>query len=255
MPINLKAVRQSLGVNLVVQYGSDRHGELRRNDSGQYEIVVYKRSTATPWRSRDRFTVAHEIGHFIVETKIGYHPTSRSEYWKLEDRCNSFAGQLLIPDDAVGSQSSRFDFTPVSVLDALESLAQQTDASLEATARRLVPSLQDRSSDYAIVVGEVTREVARFRRQGQPSPIAYVRWSVGSRTVTPLDFLGPRAIIRTGSPAEPFAARILRTSPHSVDEVRDREEPDGPVLACRALGAGRTIFAALARTTAASLSA
>lgn len=67
---------------------------------------VYLR--ATEGSARDRFTIAHEIGHYFLVDKIAY---TRSEneivpaYMDPEWQANVFASELLIPSDKIGNMS------------------------------------------------------------------------------------------------------------------------------------------------------
>jgi hypothetical protein len=52
--------------------------------------------------SRERFTVAHELGHWIAYKEYGVAPVlpsgaTRGVYWKQEDVMNSFAAKVLLP--------------------------------------------------------------------------------------------------------------------------------------------------------------
>lgn len=53
-------------------------------------------------KSHERFSVAHEIGHFLALRELGVEPVvptaeRRSEYWKHEGAINRFASRLLLP--------------------------------------------------------------------------------------------------------------------------------------------------------------
>jgi hypothetical protein len=95
-------------------------------------------------RTRKRFTVFHEILHtymrgFGIQTQYRCHPGAPSDTLGPRDRaleqlCDLGAAELLLPrapflDDLAGK--------PVT-LDLVEQLAEHYDASLEATARRVV---------------------------------------------------------------------------------------------------------------------
>lgn len=54
---------------------------------------------------RDRFTVAHELGHLVLHNGVGLarkmvEPTSLKAYENSEWQANTFAGALLIPEEA-----------------------------------------------------------------------------------------------------------------------------------------------------------
>lgn len=51
--------------------------------------------------SWDRFCAAHELGHYVLITRYGWHPKTRKDYWRTEVLCDYFARELLVPDAAV----------------------------------------------------------------------------------------------------------------------------------------------------------
>ncbi len=63
-------------------------------------VVLLQRGGRSELTSRQRFTLAHEIGHFLVWKGTGNMPDDR-DYWHHEAACNRFAARLLVPDDAV----------------------------------------------------------------------------------------------------------------------------------------------------------
>jgi hypothetical protein len=73
-------------------------------------ITVYRQSSTSFSRAlssddidlldaRGRFTLAHELGHWLAYARFGVTPaTARSEYWKDEEAVNRIAAHLLIPN-------------------------------------------------------------------------------------------------------------------------------------------------------------
>lgn len=78
------------------------------------EILIYRPAkTRTSLRlshrdehtltTAERFSVAHELGHWIAHARFGVEPLipgshRNSEYWRHERTFNNFAGCLLVPD-------------------------------------------------------------------------------------------------------------------------------------------------------------
>lgn len=67
-----------------------------RRDGG--ELVVLVRESDDP--RRQRFTVAHEIGHLLIEDVRRHVPLSRADEERL---CNEFAAALLVPGEALAA--------------------------------------------------------------------------------------------------------------------------------------------------------
>lgn len=64
--------------------------------------------------SRDRFTIAHEIGHYLLhkQSRIGYARLSTGEniprYCDPEWQANTFAAELLVPSNLIKNKSSSY---------------------------------------------------------------------------------------------------------------------------------------------------
>ena len=88
-PTNLQAVQNRLNVKRIETEDLPFSGELRRGPDG-FTIVLSKHLTP----SRRRFTVAHELGHAILETTGPRCPRFGLE---LERLCNMLATEILMP--------------------------------------------------------------------------------------------------------------------------------------------------------------
>jgi len=72
-----------------------RHSPLR----GQRYLDVHEDHLLTP---RERFSVAHELGHLVAYDKFNLLPAvEKSEYWIQEEWMHKFAGTLLTPESVV----------------------------------------------------------------------------------------------------------------------------------------------------------
>lgn len=87
-------------------------------------------------RQRQRFTVAHELAHWLLADReqefIAYRARPASPF-AVERFCDEFAAALLLPTDWVRSQSCSAD----SSLQIMRRVARISDTSLTATFRRL----------------------------------------------------------------------------------------------------------------------
>jgi hypothetical protein len=102
---------------------------------------VFRSHDATPTEplsARERFTVAHELGHCVVETRFGLRPTSRREYWQLEHICNEFAATLLAPPQLLQDLLREPPKTALGALAMVQELRRRTLLSFEAASRRMV---------------------------------------------------------------------------------------------------------------------
>ncbi|WP_197501753.1 ImmA/IrrE family metallo-endopeptidase [Mycobacterium sp. 1164985.4] len=101
LPVDPFAIAQNLGIAVKQEVLDDNlAGFIVRENGGQVEIFL----NALDAHVRQRFTLAHELGHFFKnrgEENIGYvderselasSGTDPSEVW-----CNQFAAELLMP--------------------------------------------------------------------------------------------------------------------------------------------------------------
>lgn len=142
IPVDLTATLDHFRMGQVIVEGANRSGRLgglRRID-GRWRPVVYRENriaSTTEFTSQERFTIAHEIAHAIVEDALFLRPERASQYWALEAACNQFAARLLIPESAVRDQMVAIR-GPASTLRAIRSLAASTATSLVTSSRRLL---------------------------------------------------------------------------------------------------------------------
>ena len=112
--VDVFAVAKSLGVTIAepIAFESDQiSGFLKRNSESIAEIVVNKNHNP----ERQRFTIAHEIGHFVlharellhVDDNVSAQPAffrdaESSKATKLKEiEANQFAAELLMPSDEI----------------------------------------------------------------------------------------------------------------------------------------------------------
>lgn len=115
-PVNIEAVGRALGllVNKDAYLPEGISGHLRRLPGGNYEISASRNEHYY----RQRFTLAHEIGHFVlhkslvdqrggVDDDTKYRSTEKGDIYNSlielvhEKQANSFAANLLMPRELV----------------------------------------------------------------------------------------------------------------------------------------------------------
>ena len=81
---------------------------LHLKTAGKTPTVIVNMDSA---RTRQKFTLAHELGHIIIPWHLGTfidkvdenNVNSNMEYWVLEREANRFASELLMPFDWIYS--------------------------------------------------------------------------------------------------------------------------------------------------------
>ena len=123
-PTDLEALQKRLGIKSIETEDLPFAGELRREVDG-FRIVLSKHLS----QGRKQFTIAHELGHAILETAGRRCPHSGSE---LERICDLLATELLMPKSVfLEHLGLNFSLGSVSVLSRL------FNTSLTATAIRI----------------------------------------------------------------------------------------------------------------------
>lgn len=98
--------------------------------------------------ARERFWVAHEIGHWVLRKSKVPAPFGKSEYWIHEELCDDFASRLLVPRSAIQrleehlsnpipDSSNNISNPANTALSALESLVESTWVPWELAAYRV----------------------------------------------------------------------------------------------------------------------
>lgn len=107
-PVNLEKIAKELKINIQYEsFDGELSGILIRNEEkGEYIIGVNKEHP----ENRKRFTIAHEVGHFLlhegnetyIDTSIRYNfrDSDSSQGTSMDEmEANAFAASLLMPED------------------------------------------------------------------------------------------------------------------------------------------------------------
>ena len=94
----LKPIIEVLGGRIVYQDLSDwaESGGLIVYGENDFEILISNFTSG----ARDQFTIAHELGHYIMHSQLGKHPckVGRKGSDRLEWEANWFAAGFLMPE-------------------------------------------------------------------------------------------------------------------------------------------------------------
>ncbi|MDE0385285.1 MAG: ImmA/IrrE family metallo-endopeptidase [Defluviicoccus sp.] len=118
-PVDVAGLARALGIVVREKYlPDDLSGSIEPNGQGGYAITVNASHAVT----RQRFTIAHELGHFLMhESLIGsgigddraYRSTSTGKYFnsnigpKEETEANKIAAAILMPVDLVKARKDQ----------------------------------------------------------------------------------------------------------------------------------------------------
>jgi hypothetical protein len=144
LPLSLEALLNELDIGLCFTVEAGKHGSLGFQ-RGRWVVRVNRESQQDVLSARERFTVAHELAHYLIEAHFCYRPDTRSNYWKLEALCNQFAEMLLVPRAVMERYSSSAPRSAVELAHTLQELCAYTNTSFEVSTRRLLPGLRNRA--------------------------------------------------------------------------------------------------------------
>jgi Zn-dependent peptidase ImmA (M78 family) len=144
-PIDVEKIANVLGIAIRRTPTNDEiSGFLLRNPDGQAVIGV----NTLHHPNRQRFTIAHELGHFILHKQEEVH-VDRAVI-KLRDgasskgedpdevEANGFAAELLMPTGFLSGDLERFTLTDLLDDRRMQQLAKRYQVSVQAMTNRLV---------------------------------------------------------------------------------------------------------------------
>jgi hypothetical protein len=96
-PVRIAEIASALGIALQIRTASGN--EIADLEIGDNPVItLYRRSKRRrELDGNERFSVAHELGHWILWRRARAVPRRASEYWLHEALCNQFAANLLVP--------------------------------------------------------------------------------------------------------------------------------------------------------------
>jgi hypothetical protein len=207
LPIDPIEILSDLGLGLRIESGATnrRAGGLRRLDTGWEVLLTRQEASDAQLTQRDRFTIAHEIGHYLVAARFAFKPQSNREYWDLEEICTDFARLLLAPRTALAQILRDEPASAQHLLQMAQSLSELTQLSLEPAARRITGQLRRR----------VFVSFLEIDRGNSAGADPRVLWTVQNYP------WGPKGRYKTLDPSEPLAAAVP-----TARELRHRESAE-----------------------------
>lgn len=135
LPIDVNKVVSSFAGIQITEEQLDGEGLFVDLGFQRAQILLNKNSNFT----RKKFTLAHEIGHFMVREEAATRKTGKSNKQRdqiIEKWCNRFAGSLLMPRKAMLLHFRRAKIS--GILDALDQGPSKFGVSASAFRSRLV---------------------------------------------------------------------------------------------------------------------
>lgn len=104
IPVDVRRIARRLGIEVQdVELSPHISGKLVRKDGG-FKILV----NAAHSNNRRRFTIAHEIAHFVLHSELFEHEIVDNEMYRSEQvsnayetQANNYAAELLMPKNLI----------------------------------------------------------------------------------------------------------------------------------------------------------
>ena len=101
-PVDLNNVLSRLGIQLYYIATGERQGKAYLQLSEKPTIYLVQEKSKEPCLGvQERFSVAHELAHWVLWRRMGILPSSTADYWQHEKLCNEFAARVLVSPEAL----------------------------------------------------------------------------------------------------------------------------------------------------------
>ncbi len=208
-----------------------RFGHSERRVPGGYRVTLGK--SGNPFSDPSaRFLLAHEIAHCVIDLQIPISPSSRSEYWRLEELCNEMAAQLLVPRSFLHASVPGLRDGGANggeALRAMSHVALSGNVSVEVAGKRIARVSTDGGRPLYLAVLEWGTKSVRGSAGVRESALR-VLWSSDS-TWGP----GPRSLLGSGH----FIRRALELAASRQRPPADAIAFDSAHIWTQAVGVGR----------------
>ena len=137
----------------------DAFGSLNKIDETEYYVIAIDQSGSF---YRQQFSIAHEIGHWILHQDLNPQELDKDEYRVMEEEANKFASAFLLPREAFAADLSR---KLIDDIDSYYSLKKVWKVSMAAMIKR--------SRDLNIISSEQEVKLYKqmhYRKWKNPEP-------------------------------------------------------------------------------------
>lgn len=96
-PLDMNKVLSRLGIQLYYTIDTNKRGKAYLQLSDKPVIYLVQENSKEPrFGVQERFSVAHELAHWVLWCRLGILPSSTADYWRHEELCNEFAAKVLV---------------------------------------------------------------------------------------------------------------------------------------------------------------
>ncbi len=168
-PLDLDVLAEAVGISSIDYHDTQAfEGVLAANPEKSHGVITVNANSIP---TRQRFTIAHEIGHYLIPNHDGKIECSNTDLQafhsadaglKIEAEANNFAAELLMPESDYVSQIKRNEGI---WLEEVQAFSDHYHTSFEATINRYIDICTD---PVAVVFSE--NGVVRYHRRNDSFP-------------------------------------------------------------------------------------
>ena len=144
-PVNVEKIAESLGISVKYESAKSEISGFLFRDYNDDKAIIGVNENHHP--NRQRFTIAHEIAHFMLHKFEGFHfdgislkmrdENSSKGTIKEEREANKFASELLMPEIFIEKDILEYEHSDLLFGDVLPNLAKKYQVSESALSFRL----------------------------------------------------------------------------------------------------------------------
>jgi Zn-dependent peptidase ImmA (M78 family) len=189
-PVNLHGILPRLGIGLRYEEKKGK-AESHLQIGPTPTIVVYRHNASLLLSAKERFSIAHELAHWVVWRRFGVLPCAET-YWDHETLCNEFAAELLMPTRALHQFLDRLYKERINPIYFPERVKKSASVSWDAAAKKITAASPADLAYLQLV--EVPPEDSPKAASSEPPTIFKVKCS--TLTNKPGSFVGQHALLR-----------------------------------------------------------
>lgn len=135
--LDIVKLLDGFGIRMVSESNVNRSGALARDGDGNWLVIVRGQRRGKNLTTADRFTAAHELGHYLLQKNWAFSPsfTDKKNYYDCEELCNQFAARLLVDHGKIAESKI---LSPQMCLGLIRACAEKYSVSLEVATRSIL---------------------------------------------------------------------------------------------------------------------
>ena len=188
-PVNLDRILARLGLEVTVREEPTKP-KAAYLQLGEKPSIVIQRSGLNTHLPSERFSIAHELAHWVIWRRFRCLPSSHNEYWRHEALANEFAARLLVAPSRLDGFLAEQRAKQVHPIDFPSRMAAEAAVSWKVAAR-VLSATNSADSAYLRLIRK-----CEIRAGASSTNATYLRIECSSLSHRPGSFVGQSARLR-----------------------------------------------------------